>query len=348
MKAIVTGGAGFLGSHVAGRVLEKGGCAVVVDNFSRRGSEANAEWLKRLGGALVLVEEDIREADAVGEVIARHRDADLVLHAAAQVAVTSSVSDPRTDLEINVIGTFNVLEAMRHTGARGLLVYTSTNKVYGGLEHIPIVEDLTRYRYADRDGIDESQPLDFHSPYACSKGGAEWYVRDYARTFGLRTAVFRNSCIYGPQQFGVEDQGWVAWFTIASLLGREVSIYGDGKQVRDLLYVDDWVDAVLAAAQNPDASGGVFNIGGGPGQSISVWVEFNELLGAVVGRVPTVSQRDWRVGDQKVYVSDIGTARRCLSWAPRVDLKSGLCCLRDWAAANLRTIECVLEQQDKA
>src|SRR5229473_1426803 len=229
------------------------------------------------------------------------------LLAAGQVAVTTSVTDPRTDFDINALGTLNVLEAARLAGRRPPIVTTSTNKVYGELEQVAVVEERRRYRFADRpDGISEDQPLDFHSPYGCSKGAADQYVRDYARIYGLPTVVFRMSCIYGPRQFGTEDQGWVAHFVISALTGKPITIYGNGKQVRDVLFVDDLVRAFRLAADNIDTvAGEVFNIGGGPPNTLSVWDEFGELLRGLTNRTITVEFEDWRPGDQPCYVSNI-------------------------------------------
>jgi CDP-paratose 2-epimerase len=254
--------------------------------------------------------------------------------------VTTSLTAPREDLEINVFGTHNVLEAVRLSRASTppMLFFTSTNKVYGSLPHRPAVEDTTRYRFADPEadahGIDEQEPLDFHSPYGCSKGAADQYVHDYARIYGLRTVVFRMSCIYGPRQFGTEDQGWVAHFMLAVAEGRPLTIYGNGKQVRDLLFVDDLVRAFKRAARHIDTTAGhVYNIGGGPANTISIWQELQPRLERVSGRRLSVTTQEWRPGDQPVYVSDIRRAQRDFGWRPQVGIDEGLKRLWSWAQA---------------
>ena len=243
----ITGGAGFIGSYLADYYLGSGRRVVLIDNFSRRGSEENVAWLaRRHGDRLEVVRADVRHPGSWQERIA---EAEVVFHLAAQVAVTTSVADPRSDFEINAAGTLNVLEAARLARRKPAVIYSSTNKVYGSLESCRILEQNGRYMLADfPQGIPESYPLDFRSPYGCSKGAADQYVLDYGRVFGLNTVVLRQSCIYGPRQFGLEDQGWVAWFALRALAGEPITIYGDGKQVRDVLYIDDLVAAFAAAA----------------------------------------------------------------------------------------------------
>lgn len=340
METIVTGGAGFIGSNTVRRLLEAGDRVVVIDNLSRPGSRRNLEWLQQAGGDLDFVRQDVRDYDGLRRAVAAHRSAEAVLHFAAQVAVTSSVTDPRTDFEINALGTFNLLEALRAERMEPALLFTSTNKVYGEMAHLRVVEDETRYRYADLPtGVDEATPLDFHSPYGCSKGTADQYVRDYARIYGMRTIVFRNSCIYGPRQFGVEDQGWLAWFVIAARTGRPIAIYGDGKQVRDVLYVDDLVEVMLRAVRQPSSAGRVYNIGGGPQHTLAVWSEFGPMLEARLGREIDVARGDWRPGDQKVYVSDIRRAMHDFSWEPVVSPAEGVRRLDEWVQENLHLFE---------
>ncbi|HMK07495.1 MAG TPA: GDP-mannose 4,6-dehydratase, partial [Anaerolineales bacterium] len=251
-------------------------------------------------------------------------------------AVTTSVTDPRQDFEINALGTFNLLEAVRAERLEPIVLFTSTNKVYGALAHLRVEETDSRYRYADLpQGVDERTPLDFYSPYGCSKGAADQYVRDYGRIYGLRTVVFRNSCIYGTRQFGIEDQGWLAWFVIAAQRGHPISIYGDGKQVRDVLFVDDLVEVMLRAVKQPQVSAGqVYNIGGGPARTVSVWKEFGPKLEGLVGKPLPVGLQDWRPGDQKVYVSDIRKAESDFGWEPKVDVDEGLRRLHDWVKAH--------------
>jgi len=260
----------------------------------------------------------------------------VVIHLAAQVAVTTSVEDPRHDFEVNALGTFNVVEAARRSGRDPIVIYASTNKVYGELEGSRIVEDATRYRLVDpAGGVAETQPLDLHSPYGCSKGAGDQYVHDYHRIFGLPTVVFRQSCIFGPRQFGIEDQGWVAWFVISAVLGRPITIYGDGKQVRDLLWVDDLLDAYdLAVEQIEWTAGGVFNLGGGPENTLSVWSEFGPLLKAVADAPMEVSFDDWRPGDQKIFVSNISRFAELTGWQPKVGPKDGIRQLARWVENN--------------
>jgi len=252
------------------------------------------------------------------------------------VAVTTSVTDPRNDFEINSLGTFNTLEAARLSGNKPGFLFSSTNKVYGGMENVRVVEKESRYDYADLpEGASEEQLLDFHSPYGCSKGSGDQYVRDYARIYDLPTVVFRQSCIYGKRQFGVEDQGWVAWFVIAAITGRPISIYGDGKQVRDILFVEDLCDAYDAAFQRLPAIGGqVFNIGGGRNNTISIWMEFKPILEKLLGKKIETTRSDWRPGDQPVFISDIRKANNLLNWSPKVGAEEGISRLFTWVKEN--------------
>ena len=335
MKHLVTGGAGFIGCNTVKRWLDAGHAVVVVDDLSRRGADQNLAWLRAQGGRLVFEQVDIRDRGALEACLERHRDAAVVLHLAAQVAVTTSVSDPRHDFEVNALGTFNLLEAVRRWAPGAVLLYASTNKVYGGLETEGVEEHGGRYRFRHRqEGIPESQPLDFHSPYGCSKGAADQYVRDYARIYGMRTVCFRQSCIYGYRQFGVEDQGWVAWFTIAAVTGQPVCIYGDGKQVRDLLFIDDLCDAYDAAVARADQlRGAVFNLGGGPANTLSL-LELVALLEKLTGRPLRPRFADWRPGDQPVFVADISRAAGALDWRPRTDVDQGVRRLHAWVEQN--------------
>jgi len=340
MHYFITGGAGFIGSNYVARLLERGERVTVYDNLSRAGAERNLAWLRSRFGenAFTLIQGDVRDANLLASSLG---DADVVVHLAAQVAVTTSVEDPRTDFEINALGTFNVLEAVRQSPKRPMVIYASTNKVYGGMEDVKIVEEETRYRYADLPfGVPESQPLDFHSPYGCSKGAGDQYVRDYARIYGIPTVVFRQSCIYGLRQFGIEDQGWVAWFVIAAVTGRPITIYGDGKQVRDVLFVDDLLNAYDAAVERRDeVAGEVFNIGGGPQNTISIWREFAPLLEKALGQSVPVSYGDWRPGDQRVYISDIRKAKRRLGWEPHIGVEEGVARLVEWVKVNRNLFE---------
>lgn len=336
MTILITGGAGFIGSNLAHHHLSNGEDVVIFDNLSRPGVARNLDWLRVTHGDrhLTHLQADIRDASAVADAVAR---ADVVYHFAAQVAVTTSVAEPRTDFEVNALGTFNVLEGARLAGHKPILIFTSTNKVYGGMEDVAIVEEETRYRYRDYpQGITEARPLDFHSPYGCSKGAADQYVRDYARIYDLPTVVFRMSCIYGPRQFGTEDQGWVAYFVIASLLGWPITIYGDGKQVRDILFIDDLVRAFDLATEHIQVTAGqVYNIGGGPDNVIAIWQEFGEVLRDLTGREIPVSYSNWRPGDQLVYVSDPRKAERSFGWQPRIGTLEGIGRLLHWVQGNL-------------
>ena len=317
---LVTGGAGFIGTNLAHSLLRDGYHVTIFDMLSRPGSEYNLAWLRKQhpNGQLCFVQGDVRDFETVK---AAARDAGVIYHLAGQVAVTSSVNDPRVDFEINALGTLNVLEAARASAHSPMIVCTSTNKVYGAMESAAVMERDTRYEYRDLPyGIPESQPLDFHSPYGCSKGAMDQYARDYARIYKLRTVVFRMSCIYGPRQFGSEDQGWLAHFMIAALTGRQIRIYGNGKQVRDVLFVDDLVRALRLAVVRIDATAGeVFNIGGGLSNTISVWMEFGKLLEELKGEEIPVSFDQWRPGDQPCYVSDIRKAACHMGWEPQID-----------------------------
>jgi CDP-paratose 2-epimerase len=330
-KLVITGGAGFIGCHAAAHFRRAGASVVVVDNLSRRGTEANLDWL-RSQGVGEFVKTDVADADAMNDLMARHADADAVLHLAAQVAVTSSVTDPRADFEANAVGTFNVLEAVR-VAARGrpAFLYASTNKVYGRLDSIRVVRRHDRYAYEDLpQGVDEFEPLDFHSPYGCSKGASDQYVLDYARMYNMRTVSFRQSCIYGTRQFGVEDQGWVAWFCIAALTGQPFTIYGDGRQVRDVLWVGDLIECYERSLERIDEiSGHAFNIGGGSGNTLSL-LELVEQLERRLGRRLKPAFADWRPGDQRLFVADISKAEGLLGWTPKVGVTEGLDRLLTW------------------
>jgi CDP-paratose 2-epimerase len=262
-------------------------------------------------------------------------ESEVVFHLAAQVAVTTSVTEPRHDFEVNALGTFNVLEAVRTSASKPIVLYSSTNKVYGKMGELGIVERGGRYAYAAAPyGIPEERPLDFYSPYGCSKGAGDQYVTDYARIYGLRTISFRQSCIYGPRQFGVEDQGWVAWFAIRALENLPVTVYGDGKQVRDVLYIEDLVRAYEAAVAAIEITGGkVYNIGGGPANTLSL-LELIDRLEPKFGRRLVYAFEQWRPGDQLIFVSDIRRAKRDFGWEPRVGVEEGLERLVRWVSTN--------------
>lgn len=334
-RVTITGGAGFIGSNLAHRLLAQGHQLTIFDNLSRSGGDQNLAWLRAEHGAdsFRLVKGELVDFDAVCRAC---EGAQRIYHLAGQVAVTTSVTNPRQDFESNALGTFNVLEAARLVGDAPVFLYTSTNKVYGGMEDIKVVEGETRYCYADFPyGIPETQLLDFHSPYGCSKGAGDQYVRDYHRIYGLRTVVARQSCIYGYRQFGIEDQGWVAWFMIAAIKGRPIRIYGNGKQVRDVLFIDDLLDAYDALVNGIDvAAGQIYNIGGGSENTMSIWTEFGPRLERLLGRPIPVTHGDWRPGDQPVYISDIRKAQHDLGWRPRVSVEEGARRLFEWIDNN--------------
>jgi CDP-paratose 2-epimerase len=330
MRALVTGGAGFIGSNLADRLASEGHDVIVFDAMVRPGVERNLAWLEeRHGSRIVSVVADTRDARAVSEVA---REAQVIFHMAAQVAVTTSLDDPREDFEVNVGGAVNVLEAARRKQTP--VIFASTNKVYGDLADVPL--DLSGDAYRPQEaalrtrGIGELRPLDFHTPYGCSKGAADQYVLDYARSYDLPTCVFRMSCIYGRGQMGTEDQGWVAHFLIRALQGQPISIFGDGRQVRDVLDVGDAVDAYLAAWRRIDrVRGRAFNLGGGPANAVSL-IQLIGHIEQVIGRRPEVSFSDWRKGDQRYYVSDPSLARRDLELGEPLDWRKGVAALADW------------------
>ena len=334
-KYLVTGGAGFIGSNYVHRLIQRNEHVTIFDNLSRAGAPRNIDWLKSQFGddAVSLIVGDVRSANQIAEAA---KDADIIVHLAGQVAVTTSVLNPRDDFEANALGTFNTLEAARASGRDPIFIYASTNKVYGGMDDVVLKEDATRWLYADlTHGCAETQPLDFHSPYGVSKGTGDQYTRDYARIYGLRSVVFRQSCIYGPRQFGIEDQGWLAWMTIAAVTGRKITVYGDGKQVRDVLHVDDLLNAYDAAIENIDtAKGQVYNMGGGTRNVMAIWAEFGPILEKLLGEKIEVARDDWRPGDQKVFYADFRKAQRELGWEPKIDLEEGIERLFEWVKEN--------------
>lgn len=333
-QVLITGGAGFVGCNAALYFSRRNWRVTVLDNLSRAGTDHNLSWLK--GGAnFDFKRADVRDRVAVDAVI-RDTRFDAVIHLAAQVAVTTSMTDPRADFTTNALGTFNVLDAVRRYRPEAVFIFASTNKVYGKIAAARTVLSGARHGYTDRPfGINETEPLDFLSPYGCSKGAADQYTLDFARIYGIPATSFRQSCIYGPRQFGIEDQGWVAWFTIAALLGRQITIFGDGKQVRDVLHVDDLAKAYEAAIQAPDrVAGQAFNVGGGPRQVISL-IDLVEMLERRLGRKIALNWADWRPGDQRAYVSDIRKLEQRLDWAPEIDVEPGIDGLLSWVRQNL-------------
>jgi CDP-paratose 2-epimerase len=338
-RYLVTGGAGFIGTNAASRLISAGHRVVILDNLSRPGVGDNLDWLAQLHGhgAFDLVRGDVEDADLVAFHV---RDAEVVLHLAGQVAVTTSVDKPRADFLSNAVGTLNVLEGARLAPTPPIVIYSSTNKVYGDLGDLALEEDASRYRLVGSDGIDETRPVDPISPYGCSKCVGDLYARDYHRIYGLRTVVFRQSCIYGPRQLGLEDQGWLAWMTFAAMSGRQLSIFGNGKQVRDVLWIDDLLQAYDLAVERIDqVAGTVLNIGGGPGNTLSVWSELGPLLSEELGRPLSVRYHDWRPGDQRFFVADISLAGRLLGWQPRVGVAEGVRRLAQWISGHIDLLE---------
>ncbi len=331
-RALITGGAGFIGTNMAHELLRRGIRVRILDNLSRAGVEENARWLSQgNNGDVELLQADVRDAKALRRAVA---GADFVFHFAAQAAVTTSLLDPLLDFEVNLRGTLNLLEALRAQPDPPPLLFTSTNKIYGSLVDLELALQGSRWQPVNRKilryGVDETRSLDFHSPYGCSKGAADQYVLDYARIYALPTIVFRMSCIYGPHQFGTEDQGWVAHFLLQALSGRTITLYGDGRQVRDILFVEDLVRAMLAAVARLEATRGrAFNIGGGPANTTSL-LELLTLIERLQGGAPRVELGSWRQGDQRYYVSDIRRFSRLTGWAPQVGLQEGVRRLYDW------------------
>jgi CDP-paratose 2-epimerase len=334
-KVIVLGGAGFIGTNVCLSALAKGAQVIIFDNLSRKGTGLNLRLIQeRAPDQVTFIRGDIRSQTDVEGLFRQHPDADAVFHLAGQVAVTTSIKDPREDFEINLLGTLNLLEAMRLNQIPAPLLYASTNKVYGKMDGVEVVEGETRYEYRDYpQGISEAYPLDFHSPYGCSKGGADQYVLDYSRIYGIKAVVFRQSCIYGYYQFGIEDQGWVAWFTIASLFNLPITIYGDGKQVRDILFIDDLVNGYWSAIDHiATTNGNAYNIGGS-----SFRLSLRELLAFLeqtLGRKIPVTYGEPRQGDQKVFIADSSKAKREFGWSPQINAEQGVRRLVEWVKTH--------------
>jgi len=334
MAVLVTGGLGFIGTHLSDYYLKAGERVIVLDNFSRKGTDLNARWLQEQHGEkLRIVRADIRTDQAALQDAVNQSEA--VFHLAAQVAVTNSLADPREDFEINLGGTFNLLESVRSSPNRPFLLYASTNKVYGSLDDLHVQEERLSYTFEGLPrGVDEGRPLDFHTPYGCSKGAADQYVRDYARGYGLDTVVFRQSCIYGTRQFGVEDQGWVAHFVVSILLDRPLNIFGNGKQVRDVLYIDDLIELMNAARENQRVSRGqVYNVGGGPENTLSL-LQLIRLMEKLAGKEVACNFLDMRAGDQLMFIADISKAKQHFQWMPRVSPDAGIERLMRWVKEN--------------
>ncbi|MGE0526996.1 MAG: SDR family NAD(P)-dependent oxidoreductase [Bdellovibrionales bacterium] len=334
---LITGGAGFIGTNLASRLADQGEQVLVYDNLSRQGVERNLEWLlQRYPEQITFWNADVRDAERINEAVTKGANA--VFHLAAQVAVTTSLEDPVYDFEVNARGTLNVLEALRKMSSPPPLLYTSTNKVFGGFDSLKVLERETRYEPEDEivlaNGIGEEWRTEFCSPYGCSKGAADQYVLDYSRCYHLPAVVFRMSCIYGPHQYGNEDQGWVAHFVRQSLESQPITFYGDGKQVRDALFVDDLVEAALLAVKNIEmVRGQAFNIGGGVANTTSL-IELVDRIAELQGQTPEIRKEAWRPSDQRYYVSNLNAFNSVTAWKPRVGLPEGLSRLHNWAIEN--------------
>ena len=338
---VVTGGAGFIGSNLADRLAGLGHRVIVFDALTRPGVSANLDWLcARHGDRIQPVIADLRDRDRLDETIDR---AGAVFHMAAQVAVTTSLQDPESDFDVNLRGTLHVLEAVRRQSRPPTVIFASTNKVYGNLADIALARDGEAYLPEDARlrgaGIGEDRPLSFYTPYGCSKGAADQYVLDYARGYGIPACVLRMSCIYGPRQLGTEDQGWLAHFLYAVRAGKPISIYGDGRQVRDVLFIDDAVDAYVGAwAQIGSITGQAFNLGGGPGNAVTL-IQVLQRIGELTGRTPDLRFADWRPGDQRYFVADTSKIRQALGLADPLPWRDGLARLAEWIATERREME---------
>jgi CDP-paratose 2-epimerase len=340
---LITGGAGFIGVNSALHFYESGWSVTLLDNLSRPGAQSNLDWVRRKA-EVGFEYADIRDWDRTEQIIDQLKP-DAVLHLAAQVAVTTSVAQPREDFEINALGTFNLLEAVRRKSPQSFFINASTNKVYGKMEDVGIVEANGRYEYRDLpQGADENRPLDFHSPYGCSKGVADQYTIDYARIYGLDTVSFRQSCIYGERQFGMEDQGWIAWFSIAAVFGKTITIYGDGKQIRDVLHVRDLARAYELGIEGRNRiRGQALNIGGGPNNTLSLLELVNQLQEELGIALP-IAWDNWRPGDQPVFVCALGKAERLLGWKPKIPVRDGLHDLINWVRSNEHVLQTVWDE----
>jgi len=334
MKYLITGGCGFLGSNIVSELLNRGDTVTVFDNLSRLGSSLNLEWLKTKG-SFQFIHGDIRNANDV-EYLVKNTMPDVIFHLAGQVAMTTSISNPRLDFEINVVGSFNLLNACRMYASNCTLIYSSTNKVYGDLENFTYTEKERRYECVEKpNGFDESIGLDFQSPYGTSKGAADQYMLDFARIYGLKTIVFRHSSMFGGRQFATADQGWVGWFTLQALetlkdASKKFSISGNGKQVRDLLFADDCVSLYLKAAETPEKLvGKAFNIGGGVDNSSSL-LELFDTLEDILSIKLNYDELPTRPSDQKIYIADTTLIEGLIDWAPTVHKRDGVERMVEW------------------
>jgi CDP-paratose 2-epimerase len=337
-KILITGGAGFIGINLAYSLLNnKDNFVIIYDNLSRKGSEKNIKWILSSGFKNIeFIKGDIRDYTKLKKSV---KEYDCIYHLAAQVAVTKSVENPIEDFEINAQGTLYLLEAVRKNSPEAVFVFSSTNKVYGELLHLKLKEQETRYSLIGKNGIDENENLDFHSPYGNSKGTADQYIRDYYRIYGLKTVVFRQSCIFGPHQHGNTDQGWVAHFIIKTLNNEGITIYGDGKQVRDILDVSDLIRAYNLSVKNIEkVKGNIFNIGGGIDNTFSL-LEFINFLEKETEKKIKYKFSDWRPGDQKIFISNNAKLKKELGWFPKISKEQGTKALIEWIKANYKDIE---------
>jgi CDP-paratose 2-epimerase len=334
MRILITGGAGFIGSNIASHHISAGDHVIVFDNLSRKGAQDNIEWLKSHKGSFKFILGNIeKDIDIIRALFSDQFD--IIYHFAAQVAVTLAIENPRLDFMVNALGALNLLEAARVADSKATIFYSSTNKVYGELSELETLQRGPRYEFTDLPwGISELHPLDFHSPYGCSKGAADQYFIDYARIYGLRTVVFRQSCIYGTRQIGIEDQGWISWFAIAARSQKVITIFGDGRQVRDVLYVDDLFEAFRLAHKNINViCGKVYNMGGGIDNTVSL-LEVIKLLESNLSLKIKFRFDDFRKGDQKVFISDIRKAEKDFGWAPKINPKTGIQKMLSWMGSN--------------
>lgn len=330
---LITGGCGFLGSNMARRALALGHRVIIFDNLSRLGAQTNLQWLGQFG-SITFVHGDIRNTGDVFHLLHKYRP-EVIFHLAGQVAMTTSLQRPRLDFEVNALGTFNLLEGVRMHVPEALTIYSSTNKVYGDLEHLTYHEEATRYSCLEYpQGFDEQLSLNFQSPYGCSKGCADQYMLDYARMFGLKTLVFRHSSLYGDRQFATFDQGWIGWFCQKALQAHHSSepftISGDGKQVRDVLHVEDAVDLYFSAVDHADAlQGCAFNIGGGMSNSLSL-LELFSFLESLTGTPLSFTKTPWRLSDQKIFVANLHSIQHHLPWSPKISSREGIQRMLSW------------------
>ena len=333
MKILITGGAGFIGSNLAAHYLKQNHSVTLYDNLSRKNVTENIAWLKSINAThLSVIEQDVRDFASLSEAV---KDKEVIFHEAGQTAVTTSLVDPRHDFEVNALGTFNLMEAVRLHNPGAITFFASTNKVYGGCGDVELELQGNRYVATKIAGISEKYHLDFHSPYGCSKGTADQYIHDYSRSYNLKTVVFRQSCIYGEHQFGVEDQGWVAHFAAQTIKNSPITIFGDGKQVRDLLFIDDLVHGYDSALQQIDKTAGdVFNMGGGVNNTASL-IEVIDQLKQLSNHDIPLTFTDARVGDQKYYVSDVTKAKQVFEWEPKIDVATGVSRLYAWLSEFL-------------